>query len=115
MKYVIFVVLLTSFFPMQSWADTVTHKADDVSEVVAKRLESKSLKEVVQIALKLQMECQAEVNEDVCNGVNTILAVVKQRLMAARDRADDKTIAFVEGLIEGVYEANRNTMKKMSE
>lgn len=78
--------------------------------IVAKRLASKNITEVVVIAMKLQMECQKLNSRDVCEGVKNILTVLDARVTSLPRHDEDPSITFVKGLMEGVSDANQKTI-----
>jgi hypothetical protein len=83
--------------------------------VVAERLASKNLTEIVVIAMQLQMECQKLNSQDVCGGVKNILAVLDKRLASLPAASDETSIAFVKGLMEGVNDANQAVIAQLAE
>ena len=93
---------------------TTTVTANDTlsegTKIIAKRLASRNLTEVVVIAMKLQIECQEFNETEVCEGVRNILTVLDARVASLPNPSEDPSVAFVMGLMEGVNDANRETI-----
>lgn len=83
--------------------------------IIADRLASKSLTDIVTIAMKLQLECQQLNSQDVCGGVKSILAVLDARIASLPTSYDDSSVAFLEGLMEGVNDANLETFGRINQ
>lgn len=99
-------------------ASTLASAIDDQNNefnIVAKRLASKNLTEVVVIAIKLQLECQKFNSQDVCEGVRNILDVLDNRLVSESSELTDISIAFLNGLMEGVSDANHDVIARLAE
>jgi len=80
------------------------------TKIIAKRLASNNLTEVVVIAMKLQLECQQLSDKDVCDGVRNIVAVLDARIASLPKPIKKKSVAFVQGLRDGVIEANQKSV-----
>lgn len=83
-------------------------------EIVADRLASKSVSDIITIAMRLQLECQQVNDEDVCGGVKSILTVLDGRIASLPKSYDEVSLAFLAGLMEGVDVANRHTLARLS-
>jgi len=91
----------------------VSKNPKNESNVVAERLASKNINEVVVIAMQLQLECQQLNSQDVCEGVKNILAVLDTRLSLLSETRDT-SVSFVKGLMEGVNDANQAVIAQMN-
>jgi hypothetical protein len=104
------VTLIFSSFLAQAQTVSEPSKALTVeNNVIAKRLANKNISEVIELVLRLQMECQQDRNADVCEGVINVVNVLEYRLKNAADSMNDDTLAFIQGLMEGVLNANKQT------
>jgi hypothetical protein len=114
MKSILFAIT-TCFLSLPLQANPDIESIEKVSgpSIVSKRLASKSLTEVVVIAMKLQLECQQLNSQDVCEGVKNILNELDSRLAGIPPTDQNTSIAFVKGLMEGVSEANQAVMAHM--
>ena len=83
--------------------------------IIADRLAAKSLTDIVTIAMKLQLECQQRNSLDVCGGVKSILAVLGARIASLPKSYDNSSVAFIEGLMEGVNDANLETFGRINQ
>lgn len=83
--------------------------------VIANRLASKTISEVAVIAMKLQIECQQRNNADVCTGVKNILAVLEARIAGLPSSDKNASLAFVQGLIDGVKDANMRSIPSLNQ
>ena len=83
--------------------------------IIADRLATKSVTDIVTIAMKLQLECQQFNSQDVCGGVKSILAVLDARIASLPKSYDNSSVAFLEGLMEGVNDANLETFSRINQ
>lgn len=103
----ILICCISNFFLSNSNASVVYPALKKASPIIAKRLASKEISEIIEIVLKLQMECQQEGSKDVCDGVLNVIAVLQERVTRIEENIDTETLAFIDGLISGIYEANQ--------
>lgn len=97
-------------------ATQTTTKHDDQSagiNIIADRLATKSLSDIVTIAMQLQLECQQINSQDVCGGVKSILTVLDGRIASLPKSYDEASLAFLAGLMEGVDNANKETLGRI--
>jgi len=107
-------LLIAACVTQASATSAADEKQNKATNVVAKRLASKDINEVVVIAMQLQLECQQLNSQDVCEGVRNILAVLEERL-ASLPATHDNSVSFVKGLMEGVNDANQAVVARLTE
>jgi len=103
------ILIFSSFLAQAQTIKESTKAVKAENTVIAKRLANKNISEVVELVLRLQMECQQDRNADVCDGVINVVNVLEYRLKNAADSMNDDTLAFIQGLMEGVLNANKQT------
>jgi|GEM_PF-2469642 len=81
--------------------------------IIAERLASKSISEVIEIVLNLQIECQQHNSLDACQGVKSLVDALNYRVANVPNKLSDKTLGFVNGLMEGVMDANRRSISQI--
>ncbi|MBT0585288.1 hypothetical protein [Alteromonas oceanisediminis] len=81
--------------------------------IVADRLAEKSVSDIITLAMRLQLECQQVSDEDVCGGVNSILAVLDERIESLPASYSKVSLAFLSGLMDGVKNANRDMLSRL--
>jgi len=93
--------------------DQATKSLTKEAEVIAQRLAPKDINEVVQLVLNLQIECQRSSSADVCDGVGKVVEVLEYRLTGASDELNTDSYAFIDGLIQGVKDANQKVREQL--
>lgn len=117
MKLLLFICMLAlTSLSAQAFSSQDTDSVfSDKTIAIAERLGANSISEIIEIVLKLQIECQNKNSVDVCEGVANVLAVLDYRVSSDAEQFDAKTIAFIHGLMEGVTDANQKVITHLTQ